>query len=139
MQQASRATRKPTGAQRAGIVAILDGEEDQFDKLDLAVEKASADGLEKLERPSAPVPPRSMPVNFAGATFQNCSSHFLRHEMKKFNGNFFVCGACASGPAHTVGSVGSGPDQLFRFFFLSTLEANGFSRSWKLNEIEHHR
>ena len=22
-----------------------------------------------------------------------------------------------SGPAHTVGSIGSGPDQLFRFFF----------------------
>ena len=46
------------------MAAILDpyGEEDQFDELDLALEKASGNDQEKLERHSAPVPPRSMPV-----------------------------------------------------------------------------
>ena len=44
------------------------------------------------------------------------------------------------GPAHTVGSIGSGPDQLFRFFFfLSSLEANVFARGLKLNKIEHYK
>ena len=46
-----------------------------------------------------------------------------------------------SGPAHTVGSIGSGPDQLFRFFFFFffflSFEDNGFARGLKLNEIEH--
>ena len=45
-----------------------------------------------------------------------------------------------SGPAHTVGSIGSGPDQLFRFFFFFlSFEANGFARGLKLNEIEHYK
>ena len=46
-----------------------------------------------------------------------------------------------AGPAHTVGSIGSRPDQLFAFFFIFFLflscEANGFARGLKLNEIEH--
>ena len=54
---------KSTSAQRAQMAAILDGEEeDQFDKLDLALEKASKNDQEKLERHSAPVHPLSMPV-----------------------------------------------------------------------------
>ena len=44
-----------------------------------------------------------------------------------------------TGPAHTVGSIGSGPDQLFRFCFLLSFEADGFARGLKLNEIEHYK
>ena len=48
-----------------------------------------------------------------------------------------------AGPAHTVGSIGSGPDQLFAFFyflfFYLSFEANGFARGLKLYEIEHYK
>ena len=50
------------------MAAILYFEdEDQFDELELALEKASGNYQEELKRSSAPVLPRSMPVNFAGA------------------------------------------------------------------------
>ena len=53
-----------------------------------------------------------------------------------FYADYFDAGT----PAHTVGSIGSGPDQLFRFFFfffgvfclLSRLKPNGFARCGKL-------
>ena len=38
----------PTGAQLAQMAAILDGEGDQFDELDLALEKVSGNYQEKL-------------------------------------------------------------------------------------------
>ena len=50
------------------MAAILNvEEEDQFDELELALEKASGSYQEELKRSSAPVIPRSMPFNFAGA------------------------------------------------------------------------
>ena len=70
MQRGSRATpRAPgTGVQRARMAAILYfEEEDQFYELELALEKASGSYQEELKRSSAPVLPRPVRVNFAGA------------------------------------------------------------------------
>ena len=78
-----------TGAQRARIAAILYvEEEDQFDELELALEKASGSYQEELKRSSAPVLPRLMPVNFAGAIMNVRellipSVSFHRHELRQ--------------------------------------------------------
>ena len=70
-------------------------EEDQFDELELALEKASGSYQEELKRSSAPVLPR--PVNFAGAIMNvrllpSVSLH--RHEIIRSEGNYFVWCMC---------------------------------------------
>ena len=63
------------------MAAILYVEgEDQFDELELALEKASGNYQEKLKRSSAPVLPRSMPVNFAGEIMTRNFRELLIHQ-----------------------------------------------------------
>ena len=87
-----------TGAQRVRMAAILYfEEEDQFDELELALEKASGSYQEELKRSSAPVLPR--PVNFAGAIMivrelLNPSVSLHRHEIIRSEGNYFVWCMC---------------------------------------------
>ena len=72
-------------------------EEDQFDELELALEKASGSYQEELKRSSAPLLPRL--VNFAGAIMNvrellipSVSLH--RHEIIRSKGNYFVWCMC---------------------------------------------
>ena len=83
------------------MAAILYIEEDQlqFDELKLAIKKAPGSCQEELKRSSAPVLPRSMPVNFAGAIMNvrellipSVSLH--RHEIIRSEGNGFVWCLC---------------------------------------------
>ena len=74
-------------------------EEDQFNELELALEKGSGNYQEELKRSSAPVLPRSMPVNFAGAIMNvrellipSVSLHL--HEIIQSEGNYFVWCMC---------------------------------------------
>ena len=82
------------------MAAILYFEgEDQFDELELALEKASGSYQEELKRSSAPVLPRSMSVNFAGAIMNvrellipSVSLH--HHDIIRSEGNYFVWCMC---------------------------------------------
>ena len=94
-----------TGAQRAWMAGVLYvEEEDQFDELELALEKASGNYQEELKRSSAPVLPRSMPVNFAGAIMNVRESAHSITDQFPFSSSWndtkrrqlFLCGACAN-------------------------------------------
>ena len=74
-------------------------EEDQFDELELALEKASGNYQEELKRSSAPGLPRSMPVNLAGAIMNLRellipSDSLHCHEIIRSEGNCFVWCMC---------------------------------------------
>ena len=103
-----------TGAQRARVAAILDvKEEDQFDELELALEKASGNFQEELKRSSAPVLPRGQcqsTLLVQTRMFENCSFHqFPFIVMKYYEAKATtLCGACANYNPDLGGGGGGG-------------------------------